>query len=179
MTFSERIQKENNNHSKIFLYYDRGLFFNLVNQSAYAFHTRIKPFKVHVKTLKNHNAPYVTLGFPVSKKNDYLDGLSWEDDGIGCITVTLEEKIDERAYQAWKEHIINQYKQETKEQYLQEESLFDLTCKEMAEENNNEELLFVKQCLKEIQTLNIAAMTPMQTMLFLNDLHGKLKNVKL
>lgn len=158
MTFKERIDNEKNNLERMFLYYDRGLFFSLVERSAYAFHTRIKPFKANIKSLKGLHEPYVTLGFPVNKKDEYLNGLSYEDDGQGCITVKLDEPIDENAFQAWKKHIMEQ----------------NLTVHKN-EDNNS----LLRQCLLEVQTLNIAAMTPMDAIMFLNSLQVKLKNVKL
>ena len=179
MTFKERISKEKDNLTKIFLYYDRGLFFNLVERSAYAFHTRVKQFKVHVKSLKGVDEPYVALGFPVNTKNTYLKGLSFEDDGKGCITVNLDEPINENAYQTWKKHIIEQhlYQKGMKlptNPILQ--NLYDDGLTTHEDENSDS---MVRQCLSEVQALNIAAMTPMEAMMFLNSLQVKLKNVKL
>ena len=86
MTFKERIDNEKDNLTKIVLYNDRGLFFNLVERSAYAFVTRIKPFKVHVKTLKGLDMPYVYIGVPVEKQNKYLEGLTVTKDDQGNVT---------------------------------------------------------------------------------------------
>ena len=89
MTFKERLDKERDNHAKIILFNDGGLFFNLVERSAYAFHTRIKPFKVHVKTLKGLDEPFVSIGVPVEKIDEYLQGLTIEADGPGNISAHL------------------------------------------------------------------------------------------
>ena len=182
MTFKERIDREKDNLTRMFLYYDRGLFFNLVERSAYAFHTRIKPFKVHVKTLKGLDAPYVTLGFPVNKKDVYLKALSYDDDGIGCITACLEEPVDENAYQAWKKHIIEQDLYEKRMAQPTFTAVLDKANEDFSStstQEENENLSLVRQCLSEVQSLNIATMTPMETMMFLNGLQIKLKNVKL
>ena len=178
MTFKERIEREKNNLTGMVLYYDRGLFFNLVDRSGYAFHTRIKPFKVHVKTLKGLDEPYVTLGVPVSKKDEYLKDISFEDDGIACITAHLEEPIDEKMYQMWKKHVIelDQNEKRTKVQTIPTEIEIS---KENSTSTENKTLPFLKDCLSEIQTLNIATMTPMEAMIFLNQLQVKLRNVKL
>lgn len=179
MTFKERIYKEKGNLTKMFLYYDKGLFFNLVEHSAYAFHTRIKPFKVHVKTLKGLDAPYVTLGFPVSKKDDYLKNLSINDDGQGCITVSLEEPINENAFQAWKKHVIEKDMHEKGLTQQPPVIIHDVACEDMADKKDDENRLLVNQYFLEVQSLNLAAMTPMEAMLFLNNLQIKLKNVTL
>lgn len=179
MTFKERICKENGNLTKMFLYYDKGLFFNLVEHSAYAFHTRIKPFKVHVKTLKGLDAPYVTLGFPVSKKDEYLKNLSFDDDGQGCITVSLEEPVNENAFQAWKKHIIEKDMHEKGLAQQPAAIIHDVACEDVPDSKDDENRLLIRKFFQEVQSLNLAAMTPMEAMLFLNNLQIKLKNVTL
>lgn len=176
MTFKERIYREKDNHTKIILYSDRGLFFNMVERSAYAFYTRIKPFKVHVKTLKGIEEPYVTLGVPVSKKDEYFQGLAVEEDGQGCTIAHLTEPIDEAAYLSWKKELIEQYNQAKENEKLDDTLFPSVACEEIAIPSDE---TLIRQCLLEVQSLNIASITPMETMLFLNQLQQKLKNVKL
>ena len=178
MTIKERIDNEQSNLTRIFLYYDKGLFFNLVERSAYAFHTQVKPFKVNVKKLKGLAEPYISMGFPVSKRDDYLKGLSYVDDGMGCITALLNEPIDENDYQAWKAHIVQQYlsEQKTGENKDEEETHHDNMVHEPAK-TEYENTSVMRQYLMEIKMLNIAGMTPMETIMFLHELQQKIKNV--
>lgn len=174
MTFKERLNREKDNHSAIILFNDRGLFYNVLERSAYAFCTRIKPFKVHVKTLKGLDDPFVSIGVPVSQKDTYLKFLNFTTDDQGNVTAQLDKAIDEKDFQEWKKHILDNYnekKEKAKNTFILEEQIEDT--------DKQEENIILRQCFQEVKTLNIASMTPMEAMLYLNSLQQKLKNVEL
>lgn len=174
MSFKERLNREKDNHSAIILFYDRGLFYNVLERSAYAFHTRIRPFKVHVKTLKGLDSPFVSIGVPVAQINTYLKFLNFTTDDQGNVTAQLDNAIDEKDFQEWKNHIIDNYnekKEKTEKTFILEEQIED-TYKQ-------EENIILRQCFQKVKTLNIASMTPMEAILYLDNLQHKLKNVKL
>ena len=177
MTFNERIINEKDNLTKIILYYDRGLFYNLVERSAYAFNTRIKPFKVHVKTLKSLDKPFVSIGVPVKMIDKYLHGLTYTSDDNGNVTALLAEPIDENAFQAWKKHILE--RNERGNYQLQNQNVLppDTFEEKAPEPLHNENENIIHECLMEIKTLNLASMTPMDAMLFLNGIQQKLKDI--
>lgn len=174
MTFKERLNREKDNHSAIILFNDRGLFYNVLERSAYAFNTRIKPFKVHVKTLKGLDDPFVSIGVPVSQKDTYLKFLNFTTDDQGNVTAQLDKAIDEKDFQEWKKHILDNYnekKEKAEKTFILEEQIEDT--------DKQEENIILRQCFQEVKTLNIASMTPMEAMLYLNSLQQKLKNVEL
>lgn len=174
MTFKERLNREKDNHSAIILFNDRGLFYNVLERSAYAFNTRIKPFKVHVKTLKGLDDPFVSIGVPVAQKDTYLKFLNFTTDDQGNVTAQLDKAIDEKDFQEWKKHILDNYneKEEKAEKtFILEEQIEDT--------DKQKENIILRQCFQEVKTLNIASMTPMEAMLYLNSLQQKLKNVEL
>lgn len=179
MTFKERIDNEKDNLTKIVLYNDRGLFFNLVERSAYAFCTRIKPFKVHVKHLKGLDIPFVSIGVPVEYKDEYLQGLTVTTDDRGNVTALLKEPIDENAFQAWKKHIIEQKGRKDavriKQDIFPEDSVHEDVPGVIPDGDDS----VIRQCLQEIKKLNIASMTPMEAMNCLNTLQQKLKGIEL
>ena len=177
MTFKERIDNEKDNLTKIVLYNDRGLFFNLVERSAYAFCTRIKPFKVHVKTLKDLKDPFVSIGVPVEKKEEYLKDLAVTTDDNGNITALLKEPIDEKAFQAWKKHVIEQKEKENVAKAQQDISPANSEDQDKPEIRNDCIDPVIRQCLQELKALNIASMTPMEAMIYLNSVQQKLKDV--
>lgn len=177
MTFKERIDREKGNLTKIILYNDRGLFFNLVERSAYAFCTRIKSFKVHVKTLKGLDEPFVSIGVPVEKKDEYLQGLTVTTDDSGNITALLGEPIDENAFQAWKKHIIEQKEMQNAAKMQQDVFPADSVHEDAPEIRNSGIDLTIRQCIQEIKALNIASMTPMEAMICLNSVQQRLKDV--
>ncbi len=179
MTFKERLNKEKDNHSKIILFNDKGLFYNVLERSAYAFHTRIRPFKVHVKALKGLDEPFVSIGVPVAQKDTYLKFLSVTTDDQGNVIAQLDEAIDENDFQAWKKHIIEQ--NNSSKENVDDITLFPAQTGHNSNPGpvNNENETIIRQCVAEVKTLNIAAMTPMEAMMFLNELQIKLKNVSL
>ena len=178
MTFKERIDREKGNLTEIVLHNDRGLFFCLVERSAYAFHTRIKPFKANVKTLKGLDAPYVSIGVPVNKAEEYLSGLSFNKDEQGNIIARLDEPIDEQAFQAWKQHVISLAEEKKRSEASPTEKMPDDAVSPspsaLSEEDN-----IILDCAREVKMLNIASMTPMDAILFLSGLQQKLKDVNL
>ncbi|MBR0230083.1 MAG: hypothetical protein IJL94_01700 [Erysipelotrichaceae bacterium] len=178
MTFAERIQLENDNLTKIILHNDRGLFFCLVERSAYAFCTRIRPFKVHVKSLKGLSKPYVSIGVPTSKIDEYLKDLSVNKDNPEYITALLIEPIDELAFQSWKKHVIEQSQTQNNLITLSETEHSQTVPKETDEGRKSFDS-DVADILKEVRALNLAAMTPMEAMLYLNNLQIRLKNTSL
>lgn len=174
MTFKERLNREKDNHSAIILFNDRGLFYNVLERSAYAFHTRIRPFKVHVKTLKGLDEPFVSIGVPAAQKDTYLKFLNFTTDDQGNVTAQLDKAIDEKDFQEWKKHILdnnNEKKEKAEKTIILEEQIEDT--------DKQEENKILRQCFQEVKTLNIASMTPMEAMLYLNSLQQKLKNVEL
>lgn len=181
MTFKERINNERDNLTKMVLYNDRGLFYNLVERSAYAFCTRIKPFKVHVKALKGLEMPFVSIGVPVDRKDEYLQGLTVTTDDNGNVTALLKEPIDENAFRAWKKHLISQKEGERAAKLpLAQDACPSVSAHEDAPEVPlGNDSAVVRQCLQEVKALNIASMTPMEAMLYLNSLQQKLKDVNI
>lgn len=178
MTYKERIDREKDNLTSIILHSDGGLFYNLYERSAYTFHTRIKPFKVHVKTLKALSSPYVTIGVPASKINDYLNGLELSKDNPEYLVATLKEPIDENSFRSWKKHFIEQKEiEKTKDNNPVFNSQDD--CQEESSIKQDEKLSLIRSCFQEIKTLNLASMTPMEAMLFLNNFQMKIKNIDL
>ena len=176
MTFKERLNREKNNHSAIILFNDRGLFYNVLERSAYAFHTRIRPFKVHIKTLKGLNDPFVSIGVPVAQIDTYLKFLNFTTDDQGNVTAQLDKAIDEKDFQEWKKHFVEQ-----KEKTSETIPVIDLHSDSQTETLNKQDdnTSFVRNCFMEVKTLNLASMTPMEAMLFLNDLQMKIKNIDL
>lgn len=176
MTFKERLNREKDNHSAIILFNDRGLFYNVLERSAYAFHTRIRPFKVHVKTVNGIDEPFVRIGVPAAQKDEYLKFLKFTTDDQGNVIAQLNETIDETDFQEWKKCILENYvekKDKNGKPFILEKH------KEMPEKQENEEILLLKQYFQEVKMLNIASMTPMESMLYLNEFQQKLKNIKL
>lgn len=178
MTFAERIQLENDNLTKIILHNDRGLFFCLVERSAYAFCTRIRPFKVHVKSLKGLSEPYVSIGVPTSKIDEYLKDLSVNKDNPEYITALLKEPIDKLAFQSWKKHVIEQSQTQNNLITLSKTEHSQIVPKETDEGQKHRDS-YVDDIIKEVRALNLASMTPMEAMLYLNNLQIRLKNTSL
>lgn len=175
MTIKERLDKEKDNLTKIILFYDGGLFYNCVEKSAYAFHTKIKPFKIHVKTLKGLEEPYISLGVPVDKIDSYLQGYKFEKDENNNIIAHLKNSIDIDVFLSWKQNILAQYSQDKQNKDTSNKK--DVLSKENTQTNDDKIIIF--QCLHEIRALNIASMTPMEAMNVLNELHQRVKNINI
>ena len=104
--------------------------------------------------------------------------MTFEKDEQGNVIAHLTESIDERAFLAWKEHIINQRNNNnfTTEAEI---SSFPLAAREELADKPTENNIIIRQCLQEVKQLNIASMTPMEALLYLNNLQKKLKDINL
>lgn len=65
---------EEGNTGRMYIHLDGGLFHKLYERSAFAFCTRIRSFKVNVKTIQGLDAPFVSIGVPVNRKEEYRQG---------------------------------------------------------------------------------------------------------
>ena len=90
------------------------------------------------------------------------------------MTAQLDKTIDEKDFQEWKKLILDNYndkKEKAEKTFILEEQIENT--------DKQEENIILRQYFQEVKTLNIASMTPMETMLYLDNLQHKLKNVKL
>jgi hypothetical protein len=133
---------------------------------------------VHVKTLKALPSPYISIGVPTSKVDEYLKGLELSKDNPEYLVATLKEPIDENAFQAWKKHFIEQKEiEKTSETIPVLDDHRDSQTETPTKKDEN--ITFVRTCFQDVKMLNLASMTPMEAMLFLNELQMKLKNIEL
>ncbi len=170
MTFAERLRIEEDNSNKIFLYNDKGLFYNAVEKSAFLFCTKIKPFKINIKMLKGLQTPFVSIGVPVSKTSSYLKDYSYETDKQGNIVVTLTENINISAYDSWKKELLLKNEQNKN---LDTFSIDD----NKKDTENTENLIILKRVIQNIQSLDLASMTPMDSIVCLNNLQKQVRGI--
>lgn len=164
MTIQERIDYKKDVLSEMVLFYQGGLFYNLYEMSAYVFCTRIKSFKTIVKTLKGSESPYVTIGVPARKIGEYLSGYDVISDTDGCLVVRLSEPVDLSAFQDWKKDVIMQESHDPSVS---------------VSPNPANGLSVLHTCFREVRALNLATMTPMEALQFLNGLQVQLKDISL
>lgn len=183
MTYKERIERENGNTDCVYAYSDGGLFYNFYDRSAYVLHTKVRQFKTHVKTLKGLPEPYIKLGFPVSKKEEYLAPLGEvsEPSDDHSLTVRLKEPIDLEGYKKWRNIILLEDMRERNKTSVHDERTVPSTDgihipEEKTEEPSQNNTL--KDFADEVLSLNIATMTPMEALLFLNGLQQRLRDGK-
>lgn len=195
MTIRERIERERNNTEYMYLYSDGGLFGYLYDRSAYVFYTRFKSFKVHVRKLKDMDAPYLYLGFPIAEKDKYIPCSDFVREELKkgyAFKLKLDFPIGITNYERWKNDIIsknmsacNSSKMEnlpTKDTNNKQRKSKNGLCRELVNKLENRGKVFIEngnieKLISEILSLNIANMTPMETMRYLNDLQKELKRL--
>ena len=175
MTYKERIDKEDRNHNCLILYKE-GIFFKAYEQSAYVFHTRIAPFQLKVKTLKDVEQPYITLGFPQSQQEKYLSGLKIIEENPEYLIAELPEPINKDAFVSWKLGVLaSTATQEPSSDAGEGAKHPDAQPeRELTEEN-----AALAALLNKVLDLNLAAMTPMAAFNFLYQFQTDLKQISL
>ena len=168
MTIKERVQREESNHDSMIVYADGGLFYNLYERSAFAFCTRIRSFKVNVKTIQGIDAPFVSIGVPVNRKEEYLAGLAPDPNEEKCFHIRLNDSVDEKSFVKWKNLAIRNDEEKKRLRHVNRKGV---------PEPGDTDYMTVRHCIIEIKELNMASMTPMDAMNFLHTMQAKLKDI--
>lgn len=184
MTILERIKREKDNLTQIIAYKSGGLFLTMYEVSAFAFCSRIKQCKVNVKSLKGLPGPYVWIGVPAAKFMDIIiKDMTVMEETPEYITIILENPTDTEGYLRWREEASRSHEEQVRQKKLigakEMEAVQQSVNKPVAQiEHEDSGTEDVKACVREIIGLNMAAMTPMEAMNFLNRIHGRLRNSK-
>lgn len=154
MKIKEKLYQEDMNRNKLILYKE-GIFFKAYDRSAYAFHTRIKPFQLKLKTIdipKDRDIfpkgyiteAYITLGFPIAQQEKYIGNLLIVEDTPELLIVELTEDINEEDYNAWfsqQKAELEQKTKQAKEKSAASTNPLTETKESPSEEESHEELL--------------------------------------
>ena len=102
MTQKEIIEREEGNTSYIWLYLE-GTFWKAYERSAFAFHTRVKEFRILRKEPKTLGRDILYLGFPQTafERNTAALLLKPIDEKTFCATLPLP--IEENEFLAWRD----------------------------------------------------------------------------
>lgn len=182
MTYLERLKIENENTgNSIILFNDGGLFLMVLERSAYLFSTFIKKSTILVRPLKGHE-PFVHIGVRKSMLLDYLEtqqslvsyGIDEQTDRT-VIYFSLPENANIEDFAKWKEEQLRFFQE--KEERDKENKRVVNNHKDNLSQNDTTASL--KQCFKEVVSLNIADITSMDALNFLNELQKKLRKIEL
>ncbi len=154
MTIKDIFERERENRTKIYLYKE-GIFFKAYEQSAFAFATQRRDYMPKAKMVKSINQKIVSLGFPQSALNKYLDRVVKREEK----TVVLEcDPIDVDRFQEWKQKIPFEIEKPQPTESIQSE--------------NSQ----MKRIFERIRTFPIETKSPMECMLFVSEIKKELSN---
>lgn len=178
------VEQESRNVSEIHLYRE-GLFWKAYERSAYAFHTRVRPFKLTKRYVKSLPGELVSLGFPASQLTVLFpaDRISLQTDEQVCI---LTEPIDVDAFPAWKAGIplMPSGNGKKTEQAAKQDMPAALRMQDAPQPCAVTPFLpgmddtAAKQVVMKLMDYNLADSTPMETMQFVSELKMLLKRQK-
>lgn len=161
MTIVEKIQYAAD--KKVITFFKEGLFYKCYNEDAMVFTQKVRAYKVQVRYVKSVGSEVLSLGFPISeieKENLKLQSIS---QAIGAesnkemphgIVFTLTEDIKQN-YPKYYEEI-----KKSKSIVAEKQLKYDTTPKD----------IFLK-----IQEFDLANSTPMQGMVFIQELKNQIK----
>lgn len=178
------VEQESQNTSEIRLYRE-GLFWKAYERSAYAFYTRVKPFKLTKRYVKLLSDELVSLGFPASQLTVLFpaDRISLQTDEQVCIRT---EPIDVDAFPAWKAGIALMPAGNGKKTEQAAKQDMPPACRIQAAPPVCAVTPFLpdvdetaaKQVVLKLMDYNLADSTPMETMQFVSELKMLLKRQK-
>jgi hypothetical protein len=162
MTIAEKIEYATD--KKIVTFFKEGLFYKCYNEDAMVFVQKIKEYKVSSKFIKSIGAEVLSLGFPVSEVqkgnisfntiSEAVKAVSYKED-THRVVFSLKEDIKQH-YNEFKEAIITFRESDTK--------------KESINVDKN-----IHNLVKIIQEFDLANHTPMQAIVFIQELKNQIK----
>ncbi|MDA3891466.1 MAG: hypothetical protein PF517_07340 [Salinivirgaceae bacterium] len=148
----------------IFTLFKEGLFYKCYNEDAMVFARMVKNYKVNSKFVKSVGAEVLSLGFPVSEVEK--GNISFE---------VISEAIKAVSYKEETHGVVFSLNEDIKHDYLKYFEEIQKT-KYIVEENQLEYNPTPKDVLaKMIQEFDLANSTPMQGMVFIQELKKHLK----
>lgn len=162
MTIAEKI-KYSADRTK-FTLYKEGLFYKCYNEDAMVFVQRVRAYKISSKFVKSIGAEVLSLGFPVSEVEK------------GNLTLlSISEAIGAESYNEESHGIVFSLKADIKQYYdvFQAEII---NVKELnAEKVSDNDTANSKNLVKKIQEFDLANHTPMQCIVFIQELKNQIK----
>lgn len=157
-----------------------GMFAKLYNESAYLFTTYIRQYRVNITTSKSLNSEYYSLGFPQNMIKHFLSD---------CEIITIEDNyfvvkadkflFDKEKYQTWCENSKELYSKRAvniKDKNIKEEKVIEVLTSNSKSTalDSSEKVITDSDLIIEIYNFRIENATPMECMIFLNNLQKKI-----
>ena len=114
------------------------------------------------------DAPFVSIGVPVNRKEEYLPDLAADPDDEKCFRIRLKDPVDEESFIKWKNLAVSNDEEIRRLRHVKRRGV---------PEPDNTDYTTVRHCIIEIKGLNMASMTPMDAMNFLHTMQERLKDI--
>jgi len=162
MTIAEKIQYSSDKTR--FTLFKEGLFYKCYNEDAMVFTQKVRAYKINVKYIKSVGSEVLSLGFPISeieKENLKLQ--------------SILEAIEATVYKEEPYGIVFSLKKDIKQNYLEYFEEIQKSKNIVAESLLEYNTTSKDSLIKMIQDFDLANSTPMQGMVFIQELKNQLK----
>lgn len=154
MTQKEILEHEEPSSTVVHLYRE-GLFWKAYEYSAYRFIFGINRFKASKKYVKTVAEEVVSIGFPVTSLGKFSELFDIVTSSEKQMTIVPKNIHSEVSFEDWKASVIsNEAKLKTEDKHADDD--------------------FAKCIIDEINHFNLESKTPMECMMWLSQLKGKL-----
>jgi hypothetical protein len=157
MTVLEKTK--NSINSTVFTLYKEGLFYKCFNEDAMIFSQRVKGYKVTAKFVKSVGAEVLSLGFPIS---EVVKG--------NLTLLSISESIGATNYKDEPHGIVFSLKEEIKQNYNEFQAVIIRAKESDAENDFSNNNASTKKIEKMILEFDLANSTPMQGLVFIQEL---------
>ncbi len=163
MTLLEKVN--NSLNTQAFTMYKEGLFYKCYNEDAMVFSQQVKNYKVNAKFVKSVGAEVLSLGFPMSEvKNGNLS--------LDVIKIA----INAASYKEEAETVVFYIHENIKANYQKyQEALANAKELVVAEKQSEYNYTNRQILVKMIQEFDLANSTPMQGLVFIQELKNNIK----
>ena len=162
MTIAEKIS--NSRDKTLFTLYKEGLFYKCYNEDAMLFAQRVRAYKVSVKYVKSVGAEVLSLGFPASEVEKGNVPFEYILEAIGA------EYYNEEPY-----GIVFSLKDDIKQNYNEFQETIITAKAPYAEKDADNDNANSHKIVKMIQEFDLANSTPMQGLVFIQELKNHIK----
>ena len=156
MTSKDFIEAEAGNNGSI-IPYREGLFWKAYEKSAYAVCTQIKPLKAIKRRLKSlGGGEIVSVGFPCKHEQKYIGSLEHMETMPDRLVLRTLKPIDGQRFEEWKQELSSEHSVVGRRD----------ACVQTLSRSN----IPHGELIMRIRMFNLAESTPMDCMLFVNEL---------
>lgn len=171
LTYEKKLEIENSYKGSIVIFRKSGIFYEVLDHSAYLFYWMVAKYQINVESIKKlNNITIYKLGFPIQAEEKIFDtlnniqGITMEDNKAYLVYSFPQELLPEErnSYEEWKDEM---------KRLAEERSQNKKMTKEVSSSHNQTNIVF-----DYINNIDYSTLTPLKAMTIISELQAMVKS---